>query len=172
MGAREIADSDDDEQLSDGALNFETPGTIESPALDRNGPQASAPLEDINFSQFLSQSQSYNGLASSQPSIQRDQPQPNAVQTQDLSPTQPFSTAVGLEESHRDHKSTGSTERMRRDIEQIQGRFFDNGASLTFSSNTPSSGAEHSSGMLMPAFLVSIREMEEIVARGREHTEK
>lgn len=151
MAAHEIADSDDDEQLSDGALDFETAGTTEDAIRAKIDPQASGPLEDINFSQFLSQSQSYNGLASSQPPTQKDTLQPNHVHTQDLSPTQPFSTAVGLEENNGDQKSTGSTERMRRDIEQIQGRFFDNGPSPTFSSNTPSSRAEHSSGKLKRA---------------------
>ena len=153
MGAREIADSDDDddEQLGDGALEFETPGTAEKTKLNANDPQASAASEGFNFSQFLSQSQSYNGLASSQPASQGGRQQPTHVQTQDLSPTQPFSTAVALEENNKDQNSTGSTERMRRDVKQIQGRFFDNGTSPTFSTNTTSSATEHSSGKLKRA---------------------
>ncbi|KKY27497.1 hypothetical protein UCRPC4_g01092 [Phaeomoniella chlamydospora] len=125
MTPREIADSDDEDDLDELA-----PAASQIPEqLKRTGdfaqPTESTGDADINFSQFLSQTQSYNGLPSSQ--ARSDEA---LRQQEDLgSPTQPFSTLTDSTVLNAPAKSTGSTDRVRRDIEQIQGELFQSNAS-------------------------------------------
>ena len=133
MIAREIADSDDDDDLSDDGAPETNATTLALGSIDESDTfsRTIAPGEDVNFSQFLSQSQSYNGLASSQANADGEQQlQP---WSQALSPTQPFSSSTSFTQNNINSTSIGSIEKVRRDVETVPKRLSKDDPSAAFS---------------------------------------
>ena len=133
MAPREIADSDDEDELMKGTPQ---PSPIseqhEQRRISMEIPEQSV-SEDINFSDFLDQPQSYNGFTASQQSQRQSQLQSQPVcrpfnappeHDHSMSPTQPLSALSHMIETAAANKSAGSTDRVRKEIEDVQGQLF------------------------------------------------